>query len=74
MRATDLSRATWRKSSYSNGSGGSCVEIAVLSGAIGEHDVAVRDSKDPNGPALTFTTRRWHDFTVAIKSHNLDLS
>ena len=30
MHTSDLSRATWRKSSYSNGSGGSCVEIAEL--------------------------------------------
>ena len=49
MSAPDLSRATWRKSSYSNASG-SCVEIAVLKGAIGEHDIAVRDSKDPTAP------------------------
>jgi hypothetical protein len=73
MSAPDLSRATWRKSSYSNASG-SCVEIAVLTGAIGEHDIAVRDSKDPHGPALTFTARQWHDFTVAIKVHDPALS
>lgn len=72
MHAPDLSRATWRKSSYSNGSGGSCVEIALLVGTAGEHDVAVRDSKDPHGPALTFTARQWHDFTGAIKAHDLD--
>jgi hypothetical protein len=73
MRAPDLSRVTWRKSSYSNGSGGSCVEIAVLTGAAGEHDVAVRDSKDPYGPALTFTAHHWRDFIAAIKANELDL-
>ena len=73
MRATDLSGATWRKSSYSNGSGGSCVEVALLTGAAGEHDIAVRDSKDPHGPALTFTTSHWRDFIVAIKASELDL-
>ena len=73
MCAPDLSRATWRKSSYSNGSGGSCVEIAVLTGAGGDHSVAVRDSKNPQGPALTVTARHWHDFTAAIKAHDLDL-
>ncbi|MFZ0226549.1 MAG: DUF397 domain-containing protein [Mycobacterium sp.] len=31
MDARDLSRATWRKSSYSNGPGGNCVEVAELS-------------------------------------------
>jgi hypothetical protein len=74
MRAPDLSRAMWRKSSYSNGSGGSCVEIAVLTGAAGEHDIAVRDSKDPRGPALTVTACQWRDFSAAIKAHELDLT
>ena len=73
MPAPDLSRVTWRKSSYSNSSGGSCVEIAVLTGALGEHDIAVRDSKDPHGLALTFTARHWRGFTTAIKAHKLDL-
>ncbi len=75
MRVPDLSRATWRKSSYSNGTGGSCVEIAVLATASGrEPDIAVRDSKDPHGPALTFTARHWCDFTAAIKAHEFDLT
>jgi len=75
MRDPDLSRVTWRKSSHSNGSGGSCVEIAVLGSAPEHgHHVAVRDSKDPRGPALTFTARQWHDFTAAVKAHELDLA
>jgi hypothetical protein len=74
MPAPDLSRATWRKSSYSNSSGGSCVEIAVLATAAAEHHIAVRDSKDPHGPALTFTARQWTAFTTAIKAHELDLT
>lgn len=74
MRAADLSRVAWRKSSYSNGQGGSCVEIAVLGHAAGEPDIAVRDSKDPHGPALTFTARQWRNFTAAIKAHELDLT
>jgi len=73
MRTPDLSRATWRKSSYSNGSGGSCVEIAVLVDAPGEHDVTVRDSKDPHGPVLTFTAGEWRAFIASIKAHDLDL-
>ena len=44
----DLSNATWRKSSYSGGNGGNCVEIASLP----DHSRAVRDSKDPEGPKL----------------------
>jgi hypothetical protein len=45
----DLANAHWRKSSYSGGNGGECVEIAHVDGAI-----AVRDSKNPAGPLLTF--------------------
>ncbi|NVI91385.1 DUF397 domain-containing protein [Actinomadura sp. BRA 177] len=43
----DVSKAAWRKSSRSSGNGGACVEVAGLSAAI-----AVRDSKDPEGPKL----------------------
>jgi hypothetical protein len=73
MSTPDLSRVAWRKSSYSNSSGGSCVEIAILKGARDKHDIAVRDSKDPHGPALTFTAGQWRDFTTAIKARDLDL-
>jgi hypothetical protein len=48
MQALDFSRANWRKSSHSSGTG-ACVELALAS-ASG----AVRDSKNPNGPILTF--------------------
>ncbi|TDC58295.1 DUF397 domain-containing protein [Actinomadura sp. KC345] len=40
----------WRKSSYSNGLGGECVEVAVIPGCV-----LVRDSKDPNGPTIGLT-------------------
>ena len=47
----DLAGAQWRKSSYSGGSGGNCVEVATnLPGLI-----AVRDSKNPGPPALLLT-------------------
>ncbi|MEV5531569.1 DUF397 domain-containing protein [Streptomyces prunicolor] len=49
-------KPTWLKSSYSNDSGGNCVEIANL---IRTHTrIAVRDSKLPHGPALTLPPRR----------------
>jgi hypothetical protein len=41
---------TWRKSSHSTGGGGECVELARLDSLI-----AVRDSKNPTGPVLTFS-------------------
>lgn len=49
----DLINATWRKSSHSGPNGGECIELAGLAGVAGA--VAVRDSKDPNGPVLLLT-------------------
>jgi hypothetical protein len=59
----DLSRADWRKSTFSNGHGGNCVEVATNLPGI----VAVRDSKDPNGPALTFTPAEWQAFISNLR-------
>ena len=63
----DLSNATWRKSSYSGGNGGNCVEIAALP----DHGRAVRDSKDPDGPKLVFAPATWRAFTAAVKARRL---
>jgi hypothetical protein len=57
----DLSRAAWRKSSYS-GSETNCVEVAEF-----DHVVAVRDSKNPSGPALTFSPAVWTSFVTIVK-------
>jgi hypothetical protein len=76
MRRLDLSRALWRKSSYSNGTGGSCVETTVLTGypASDGGAMAVRDSKDPRGPVLAFTEVEWRALTARIKNGQLDLA
>jgi len=56
----------WFKSSYSN-NGGTCVEVATnLTSSRGV--VPVRDSKDPNGPALTFPATTWTAFVAGVKS------
>ncbi|MFF7328652.1 DUF397 domain-containing protein [Streptomyces sp. NPDC008150] len=55
---------TWRKSSYSNDQGGSCVE--VLDGHPA--GVPVRDSKVPGGPALVLSDRGWTRFVRAVKA------
>jgi hypothetical protein len=47
----DLSKATWRKARLTGENGGNCVELAGLTGKV----VAVRDSKDPDGPVLLVT-------------------
>ncbi|MFI6843307.1 DUF397 domain-containing protein [Kitasatospora sp. NPDC050467] len=57
----------WRKSSYSGGEGGNCIEVADgIPGAV-----PVRDSKDPHGPALTFTADAWQSFITAIHTGEL---
>lgn len=51
----------WFKSSHSGGQT-ECVEVAWLpSGCVG-----VRDSKNPTGPALAFTSTEWDAFTAAL--------
>ncbi|MEU8568264.1 DUF397 domain-containing protein [Streptomyces pathocidini] len=51
----------WRKSSYSEGGSDTCVEVAAL-----PHVVGVRDSKDPDGPVLTFRAGAFAAFVGAV--------
>ena len=60
----DLSRANWIKSSFSNGQGGNCVEVARNLPGL----VAVRDSKNPDGPVLTFSGDEWTRFIARLRS------
>ena len=59
----DISHLTWRKASYSGSNGGGCVEVARTPGTA----IAVRDSKDPDGPTLAFTTDDWRAFLHQVK-------
>ncbi|WP_301173691.1 DUF397 domain-containing protein [Actinomadura geliboluensis] len=47
----DLNKAEWRKATRSLNNGGECVELAGVASAA----VAIRDSKDPDGPVLLLT-------------------
>ncbi|MFD6884899.1 DUF397 domain-containing protein [Streptomyces sp. NPDC059957] len=61
----DLRTANWRKSSYSNGDGGNCVEVADgLPGLV-----PVRDSKVQGGPILMIGATAWTGFVAGLKSH-----
>ncbi|RST20550.1 DUF397 domain-containing protein [Streptomyces sp. WAC04770] len=57
-RRANLTSATWRKSSYSNSDGGNCVEVSDDF----EDLVPVRDSKQPEGPAVVFGASAWTAF------------
>jgi hypothetical protein len=60
VECAPLGAVAWRKSSYSGDTGGECIEIAAQ-----PCRVAVRDSKDPDGPAFTITTAAFAAFVTA---------
>ena len=54
----------WHKSSYSGNGGADCVEVACnLSGVV-----AVRDSKDPDGPVLLVSRDEWASFITRLRT------
>jgi hypothetical protein len=70
----DLNNAAWRTSSHSGGNGGQCVQVAAITGRRDGHAAvcAVRDSKNPGGPALAFSPGQWRRFTADVRTrmHN----
>ncbi|SFD41026.1 DUF397 domain-containing protein [Streptomyces aidingensis] len=62
-----LGHAEWFTSSHSNDQGGACVAGARLGGGV----MAVRDSKDPAGPAFVFRAPAWRGFVAAMKTGEL---
>jgi hypothetical protein len=67
METPDLSRAVWRKSSYSQPNLSDCVEIVGAARSI-----AIRDSKDSHGPLLLFSRGELQSFVARIKRGQLD--
>ena len=63
--STELCEVRWLRSSYSTGAN-NCVETARPSAGPGAGLLAVRDSKDPDGPALLFSPESWAGFTAAF--------
>ena len=68
MQTQNVSRATWRKSTHSNGAGGNCVEVADLTAKIG-----VRDSKAPDAGHLAFTAGEWREFVAEVRGGRYNL-
>ncbi|QLH21225.1 DUF397 domain-containing protein [Streptomyces sp. Rer75] len=67
VEAAPLDGAAWRKSSYSGDIGGSqCVEVAGIPGRV-----AVRDSKNPDGPVLLLSPTAFGDFVTAAANGTL---
>jgi len=60
--------AAWQKSSFCNGAS-SCVEVAPLA----DGNVALRDTKDQDGPILVFTPAEWAAFTAGVRDGEFDL-
>ena len=58
----DVTGSAWRTSSYSGSNGGACIEVGTVGPAA-----AVRDSKHPDGPQLTFPASTWKNFTDQVK-------
>jgi uncharacterized protein DUF397 len=63
MDASTLTGATWIRSRRSGPTGGNCVEVAFLAGG----QIAMRNSRYPQGPALIFTSSEWDAFLGGAK-------
>lgn len=61
--STLFADARWRVSSYSNGGGGACVEVAVTDAAVG-----VRDSKKREAGMLAVDRAAWHGFLASVQA------
>src|SRR5260370_35376723 len=69
----------WHKASYSGNNGGGCVEVSATHDTVRVQHKAnedllylVRDSKDPSGPRLAFTTTEWDAFIAGVKDGEFD--
>jgi hypothetical protein len=62
----DLTRAAWRKAARSAING--CVEVGLVDGRV-----AVRDSKDREGPVLIFTAHEWEAFLGGARDGEFEL-
>ena len=69
MLSPDLTNAVWRKSSRSSGGSANCVELAT----DGTTWAAIRDSKNPCGPALVLPRSSLNSLLLQVKEGGFDL-
>nr|WP_192757459.1 DUF397 domain-containing protein [Actinomadura algeriensis] len=67
MAEAEGPRLTWRKSARSNSAPAQCVEVAALPA-----QVAIRDSKDPQGPKLILRADMWRAFATRVRDGEYD--
>lgn len=64
---TDPTALAWRRSTFSGGEGGMCVEVAHIADGV-----AVRDSKAPRGAVLVFSGAEWEAFLAGVRDGQFD--
>jgi hypothetical protein len=69
LDGVEVAGLSWRTSSYSNGAGGMCVEVAPVGTGM-----VVRDSKNPTGPVLAFSAAEWDAFLAGAQNGEFNLS
>ncbi|MBR7674325.1 DUF397 domain-containing protein [Streptomyces daliensis] len=70
--ADALADAAWKASTYSNDTGGSCVEVADVTRT--HSCIGIRDSKNPAGPALLFTPDAFTGFITGMNEGRFNRS
>ena len=68
--APELVGVTWKKSSHSGNNQGQCIEVALATSLA---RIAVRDSKDPGGPALLFSSAAFAALVGAVSDGEFDV-
>jgi len=68
IQASEIQGVAWIRSAYSNATGGNCVEVAALP----DGGAALRNSRDPQGPALVYTREEITAFVAGAKDGEFD--